>query len=177
MENETVNYLHHALGKHGLNVLSSNNITKDKITGWVTSNGITTVHQSLARITTENNMNKLGRVASKVNPFSVVVSMVNFIEAFGFEGFTRSAVNEFKVGIFNYLLTGNEKFLSQLKGARLKAFLNEKDKIADAQLVLKSYCKLTEQEPLTASTDIMLECSVVLKRTLSLKEKRVTSPV
>lgn len=120
-----VSYLHHAAGKNGFALPG---VSLDMIRRWVEFNGVTTVGTMLYMFY-QIRMDETNYKFHKVH-------INDFVNAFEFPTITKSNVKEYATGIFKYLLSDDQKHLSQLKGKRLQSFLADVSKIVDARSVL-----------------------------------------
>lgn len=124
---QVVEYLHHASGKNGFALPG---ISLDLLQRWVVNGNVRTVNDMMRGF--------YGDRMEDNNYNYHKVHINDFVNAFSFPTIAKSNVKEFATGIFKYLLSNDQKYLSQLKGKRLQSFLEASDKIADARMVIPS---------------------------------------
>lgn len=106
---DNVEYLHHALGSRGIGLTG---VARERVERWVDKHGELNLIEAMAVYIKEEGKG-----------INLEVSYGNLILGFNFTGINKRNVNQFKVNIINYLVTGEEIYLSQLKGNRYKGFI------------------------------------------------------
>lgn len=110
VKEENIEYLHRALGSRGIGLTG---VSRERVARWFERNDSLTLIEAMRVYMKEEGSN-----------INLVVPYENLILGFNFTGINKRNVKQFKVNIINYLVTGEEVYLSQLKGNRYKGFVN-----------------------------------------------------